>query len=59
MPNFVEHHFLKMRGRDDPWSALAADWNRGRWSQVRHARKHVALEAGVVPGEPLADLTFK
>ena len=54
----VQNPVVEMRGQDDPRGALAADWNRGRRFQVRHARKHAALMAGVDPGEPLADLTF-
>ena len=55
--NLVEN-VPEMRGRHDPWCALGADWYRGRWFQVRHARKHAAPMAGLVPGEPLADFTF-
>ena len=53
--DLVENHVPEMRCQDDPWVALAADWHRGRWFEVEHARKHAALMVGVVPGEPLAD----
>ena len=54
----VENHVPGMRGQDDLWGAMAADWKRGGSFQFRHARKRAVLMAGVVPDEPFADLTF-